>query len=183
MKQYLIDVTRIMFGCTCGALLTTGVFFVASDYVFTPPDLNGKWYIATETTQTGHAPFKGLVVLFELILHQEGDRISGTAEQVGEIAQGKVLIYDYDKRAQVELSGSMDRNYIRDDVVNIHWKMHGRRRESSTFLRIVRFNDSYMLGTFDTTIAKGHGKTEWARAKTGFEQICVAGLEGCFECK
>jgi hypothetical protein len=175
MRKYIRDVSIEMLGSIFGALILSLLFFVVSDFFFKPPNLNGRWRVGTLTESTKHNPFRDLIVFYDVILHQDGNHLEGTAEMVGELASGKPLVYDYAKRAQVKFSGSIDRNYLKKDKVNIHWFMHGEKRDSSTFFDIVRFNDHYMQGTFVSTIAANSGRTEWVRNFTQFSWIPTKG--------
>lgn len=168
MKSYLRDISINMIGSILGGLFLAILFFMSSDFLFKPPDLNGRWVMATTSNQTMHDAYSGLTVFYEVILHQDGNRLSGTAEKVGENNKGVPLVYDYDKRVRVDIAGAIDRNYLARDNVNIHWTEHGRRRDSTAFFKITRFDDSYMIGNCASTVAHSYGLSEWVRSASQF---------------
>ncbi len=164
MRNYLRDLSVEIVGSIIGGAILALVFFICSDFVFKSPDLNGRWLMAKTVTETQHDSYKDLIVLYEVVLRQDGLRLSGTAEKVAEIHNGNLFKYDYEKRVRVELEGAIDRNYLSKDRVNIHWVEHGRKRDSSSLLQISRFNDEYMKGRYSSTVARSSGESEWARS-------------------
>lgn len=163
MNKAIRDILINTAGSVIGGLILALLFLAASDFAFKPPDLNGRWRIAMVTDRSSYTNYIGMVVLFEVMLHQNGNQLEGTAEKVAEISRGDLHVYDYSKRVRIELAGSIDRNYLSRDTINLHWMERGRIRESSSFLHITRFNDSYMRGSFESTISNGSGRSEWAR--------------------
>lgn len=165
-----------MLGSILGGLFLAVLFFISSDFLFKPPDLNGRWIMATTSNQTIHDSYNGLTVFYEVILQQDGNKLSGTAEKVGECNKGVPFIYDYDKRVRVDIAGAIDRNYLTKDKVNIHWMEHGRKRDSSSFFKITRFDDSYMTGDCASTVAHSFGLSEWVRFARQFTIVSTNGV-------
>ena len=173
MKRFLRDISVEVVGAIIGAFLISILFFTFSDFIFKAPNLNGKWYAITSTDITHHKPFQGMILIFEVIIHQKGENISGTAERIAEIVKGNRYDYDYEKRVRVEVDGSIDRNFLSKDKVNIHWLEHGNKRDSSAFFNILRFNDHYMFGEFNSTVANSQGKVEWVRDLSNLKKIKI----------
>jgi hypothetical protein len=174
--SYIRDISVQVASSLVGAVVVAVVFFLFSDFVFKPPNLNGKWLVATAVERTAYTSYEGMIVLFEIVLYQEGDRVSGTAEKLAEFANGSMRVYEPAKRTRAEIAGAIDRNYLTKDRLNIHWVEHGDERVSSTFFEILRFDDSHMVGTFDSTAARSSGTAEWGRSIDLFDRVAVSSL-------
>jgi hypothetical protein len=161
-------------------IVSSIIFFVFSDFVFKPPDLNGRWVMTTNIERTKHEPFEGMIVMFEVVLQQDNDQIKGTAEKIAESSKSGTFAYQRANRVRADVYGSIDRNYLSKDKVNLHWIEHGTIRDSSSYFRITRFDNAYMYGTFDTTAGRSNGSSEWVRSVSQFESLTVENLQRVF---
>ena len=162
-KKYYRDVSVDVLGAIISAVIIAVLFFITSDFVFKPPNLHGKWYAISITDQSEHTQYIGMKLVYEVIIFQEVNSLNGTAEKRSETIDGKEYFYEYANRVKSKLKGYIDRNYFSKDKLHIQWIEKGRKRESSSYFNITRFNDNYMYGTFSSTISSSNGRIEWVR--------------------
>lgn len=148
------------------AFIISFVFFLISDFVFSPPNLNGKWEMILKINDSEYFNYKGILLKYNIYLIQKEDEIIGTAEKLGEYKNDKFFKYKTPIRS--EINGSITRNYFKNDILNIHFVEHGQKRLTSSYFELTRFDDSYMSGRFSSSAAKSNGKSEWRRL---FENI------------
>ena len=161
--KYLREISIEVFGSIISAILISLSFFLISDFLFEPPNLNGKWFIVTQTDESSLKRYIGMKLVYEIMLFQEKDNIYGTAEKISEIVGNKKNDYDHVERVKVDFKGTINRKYFSKDVLYLHWKEQGRRRETSSYFEIKRFDNNHMFGFFNSTAAESNGKSEWVR--------------------
>ena len=179
-KSFFNNVGSEFLGGLLAIIVGAIIFFVFNDFVFKPPDLNGRWLMMTHIEKTKHEPFEGMIVMFEVILQQDNDQIKGTAEKIAESSKSGAFAYQRSKRVRADIYGSIDRKYLSKDKVNLHWVEHGKIRDSSSYFRITRFDNAYMSGTFDTTAGRSKGRSEWVRSVLQIDAIGVEKIGGMF---
>ena len=114
-----------------------------------------------------------MILIYNVIMYQDGNKVSGSAEKKAEILNGDYFEYKAKNRIRTEFQGAIDRNFIKKDKLSFHWIEHGKIRDSSTFFKVLRFTDSYMHGTFNSTAANSFGISEWVRGMDDLKQISV----------
>ena len=172
-KKYLKDLSIEVYGSMISAALIAISFFVFSDFFFEPPNLNGKWFTVIKTENSSLDRFVGMMLIYEIILFQDDDNLYGTAEKISEIVDQKKYDYAPDKRVRIEFKGIIDRKYFTKDILYLHWSEEGRRRTTSSYFEITRFNDNYMFGIFNSTAAESNGKSEWVRDLSKLKEMIL----------
>ena len=82
---------------------------------------------------------------FDVVIHQSDLDIIGTGEKVAEKpTEGKHYEYERINRVQIELSGNIRNNFLKNVQVFIHWIEHGRKRDSSSYLDLKVIDDKTM---------------------------------------
>lgn len=163
-NRYLVQVLYDILATILGGIILSFLFFIFSDFIFTTPNLNGKWRVELHIAKTEYSKFRDLKLYYDVILFQKGDEIYGTGEKIMEIEGGEdTLKYIGKYRNRIEVQGYLDKNYLTKDKLIIHSIEEGRIRESSTFHDLIKFDENYMSGNFVTTVANSSGTTEWKR--------------------
>ena len=151
-----------------GAVVTTFTlsfgFMIFNDYVAPPPDLTGRWKFTVTYKDTSYAPYKNLKVTYQVLLIQDGLKLSGTGEKLSDRGP-KQNAKDYDgaERTNIDVVGSVTRNYFLPETAVLHYSEMGLRRETSTVNRLVQCGPETMCGCFQTTIADTSGPVWWQR--------------------
>ena len=148
-------------GNVVAAIIISLLFFFISDFVFSPPNLNGKWEMVLKIDDTKYSKYEGLMLKYDVYLVQNGDQIEGTAEKIGEIKDGEINKYSSPIRSEVK--GSITKKYFDKDILNIHILEYGQNRTTSSYFKLTRFSDEYMAGSFTSSAAKSEGNSEWFR--------------------
>jgi hypothetical protein len=144
------------------ACVISFIFFIISDFLFSPPNLNGKWEMVLKINDSDYSDYKGIMLKYDIYLLQNGDDIVGTAEKLGEFNNDEYIKYTIPIRS--EIKGSITRKYFKNDILNIHFIEHGERRLTSSYFKLTRFNDSYMMGNFSSSAARSIGASKWLRS-------------------
>jgi cytoskeletal protein RodZ len=118
-------------------------------------DLSGEWTMTNEVQTSGLQAFRGLQLVYELELHQNGDKVSGTGRKISE--NGKSL--QGAARTPITLSGTVD-----DDRVHLTFRETGRRRESGGSFQFQLSDDGSLRGTFESDAAQSSGQSVVRRA-------------------
>ena len=151
-----------------GAFVTTVSlslgFMIFNDYVAPPPDLSGRWQFTVTYENTAYSKYEDLQVTYQVLLIQEGLQLSGSGEKLSERGptQG-ITTYTGRDRINIELTGSVLRNYFSPNTLVLHYKEKGADRESSTVHRLLQYGQEAMCGCFWTTIADTSGSVWWQR--------------------
>ena len=161
-NRYLVQALYDVLATITGGIILSFMFFIFSDYVSTIPNLNGKWRVKLEIANTEYSKYENLKIYYDVILYQKGYEVYGTGEKVMEVNQD-TLKYIGQRRVRIEVQGYIDKNYLSKDALIIHTIEEGRKRESTTFYDLIKFDEDYMSGNFISTIANTSGPTEWTR--------------------
>ncbi|MER0203691.1 MAG: hypothetical protein DU480_07480 [Nitrosomonas sp.] len=163
---FVSDVAINALGSILGGITFSLIFFVWSDYIFKQPDLNGHWFFTITYEKTSHSNFQDLQVTYEVILIQDGLRLTGSGEKVSEIQKdGTNIEYEGDNRTPIDIEGTINYNYLSHNNLNLHYKESGSLRESASFHRLTIFDTLRMKGTWESTIANSSGMVAWSRKK------------------
>ena len=156
------------------ALVTVFIFglggFIFFKYVFPPPDLSGCWKFTVEYKNTAYSKFSGLQVTYQVLLIQQGLKLSGTGEKLsdrGPTQDAKDYVGKF--RTKIQIVGNVTHNFFSRDVVAIHYDEGGDRRESSTVHRLVECSGRNMSGCFWSTIANTSGPVWWERCASSVD--------------
>ncbi len=151
-------------GTVIGGIILSLIYFVLHDYVYKLPEIGGAWYFTDSIEKTSFNSYRGMQVIYLALIWNEGNRILGTAEKVSEItADGKQHKYIGDKRVQVNISGFITKNYLRDDKVTIHIEEFGMQRKSSSIHQLSVISDDLIKGIFTSTAANSTGLVVWRK--------------------
>ena len=153
-------------------------FMFFNDRIAPPPDLSGRWTFTVTYERTDLRRFENLEVTFQALLIQEGLRLSGTGEKVSERSPGKDQInYTGKDRKNIQIVGSIKRNYFSDDELVLHYTEEGEHRESSTVHRLVLLGQETMRGRFWSTIANTSGSVGWQYGDSRSQNSAKASIE------
>jgi hypothetical protein len=161
--RILQDVTKKIVQNIITSIIIALLFFLWSDYIYKQPDLNGRWYFTVDYEKTSLLRFVGLKVTYEVILIQDGLKISGRGEKIEEIYNEVKKTYTGKSRVPIEINGNIDFNYLNNDKLNLSYREFGSKRESATFHKLIRFDDTKMTGIWKSTIADSSGSVSWVR--------------------
>lgn len=159
-------------GGVISAVIIAVLFFIFSDYIFAPPNINGKWFVVTRVQETTYEPYQHLITIHEVYVYQDKEALNGRGEKVKAVTKSSgVESYKASNRIHSEIHGAIDRNFIKKDVLHVHLIEDGAKRVSNAYFKLTRFNDSYMIGGFESSVANSTGTTEWVRDLKQLKQI------------
>ena len=168
------QIREALIAATVEALVTVIIFglggFIFFKYVVRPPDLSGCWKFTVEYENTAYSKFSGLQVTYQVLLIQQGLKLSGTGEKLsdrGPIQDAKDYVGKY--RTKIQIVGNVTHNYFSRDVVALHYDEGGERRKSSTVHRLVECGGGRMSGCFWSTIANTSGPVWWERCASSID--------------
>ena len=168
-----------------GALVTTVSlslgYMIFNDYLAPPRDLSGNWKFTVIYEDTALGAFKDLQVTYQVLLVQEGVKLSGHGEKLSDRGPGQDAVdYVGDRRTNIQVRGSITRNYLSRDTLLVHYQEKGRRRDSATVHRLVECGPGMLCGCFRSTIADTTGSVWWERRR-GLSRLYepVEGPEHC----
>ena len=152
-----------------GTLLAT-VFFLVREKCFPLPEIEGRWFIETETIESKFNPYKGMILIHEAMLWREGNAIKGTAEKIHENSERKQGDYIGANRTRSLVGGFVEKRYFGPNRVCLHLTEAGKERESSTIFNLTcktnwraRKTGFSMSGTFIATAGSSSGKAHVRR--------------------
>jgi len=151
---------------TISGVILALIFVLVNDFFFNPPNLNGRWIFKSTYEDTNYSNFENMEVYYSVSLQHINDEIIGFGEMIYENSNNGKIEYIGDNRSQIEVSGHLKNNYFKKDTLVLSYTEDGHKRTSSTFQNLIRFDDAYMSGNFDTTIADSKGSTEWWKNKS-----------------
>ena len=157
---------RVVAAVLTTAALSVG-FMIFNDYVAPPPDLAGRWKFTVVYEDTALARFQDLEVTYQVLLIQEGLKLSGAGEKLSDRGPAPIERVDYsdDRRTNIDLVGNVARSYFSPDGLVIHYREAGRRRQSSTLHELEYFDAQTMCGCFQSTVADTRGSVWWERVE------------------
>lgn len=159
-----------------GALLAT-VFFLVREKCFPLPEIEGRWFIETETIESKFNPYKGMILIHEAMLWREGNAIKGTAEKIHENSGGKQSDYDGARRTRSLVGGFVEKRYFGADRVCLHLTETGKERESSTIFKLTCKTGFSMSGTFIATAGSSSGRAHIRRERGAIISSQNSGLK------
>jgi len=149
------------------------VFFVANDYFFKTPNLNGRWDFTTKPTFARSQTIEIMQLSYTVLLYQEGEKIKGVGEKTravipaGNKYNRRPLDEKYDvgtpARVRIEIEGYIDKNYLSADRLILQYNEQGTKRLTSTFHTLLIEDDKTMSGGFKSTISDSEGEVSWVR--------------------
>ena len=153
-----------------GAITTAAALHLAymgfSDYIAPPPDLVGQWKFTEQYDDTAYSHFQDLRVTYQVLLLQDGIRLSGGGEKVSERGPTQDSVdYEGDRRTSIDLAGTIADNYFSGDTSVVQYNESGRRRESSTVHRLALCGPDIMCGCYRSMIADSSGRVWWQRGQ------------------
>ena len=141
-----------------GGILLTFLLFAFDEWVRPKPNITGEWVIETYTTQSNYLPFKYVKEEFKLDLLQKGNEILGSGEKVKETdLDGKVIVFNPERRVRLDVAGYMERNYIKTTKVNFNIIEHGERAPSTNTFFLTVDNSDNLTGSFISTVSNTKG--------------------------
>lgn len=149
------------YGSLVTTLLAALVLFSIKEFFNKASNYSGVFYTKSTVVSTAYNPYKQMQTFHTLILFSDGYQVSGTCEKTGDIDSNRSYEFEGAGKVRGVVSGSIERNYIRNSVLNIHIVEQGNKRESTTFMsiKIRRYNLRKLPfgGNFYTTAANTKG--------------------------
>ena len=137
-------------------------YMVFNDFIAPPPDLSGSWKFTMIYEDTAHGEFKDLQVTYQVLLVQDGLTLSGHGEKLSDRSPGgNAEDYTGARRTNIEMLGTVTRNYLSRDTLLLHYSEEGHLRESGTVHRVVQCGEGMLCGCFLSTIADTTGSVWW----------------------
>ena len=149
-------VFEVVITVVSGVALTT-LFFLVREKLFPLPEIEGHWFITSTTNETAYSPYKGMILIYELMLFREGNSIKGTAEKCYEHSMNQQKEFVGKQRTRSQVNGFIDKRYFAKDLVHFHVVEQGHNRESSTIYKFKFEKKDEMVGVFTSTVAKSKG--------------------------
>ncbi|HXO27642.1 MAG TPA: hypothetical protein VOA80_09885, partial [Thermoanaerobaculia bacterium] len=118
-------------------------------------DLNGSWEIQNVVSATSYPAYRGLRLTYRIVLHQDGERISGDGEKWAE--NGRRI--PAAQRTPIHLSGEMVGREVR-----VRFTESGNRRDSAgSFRWRLSADGTGFAGTFASSAAAARGASAAVR--------------------
>ena len=155
-------------GQVVGAFVTTVSlslgYMIFNDYVAPPPDLSGNWKFTVVYEETARSTFQDLRVTYQVLLVQEGLKLSGHGEKLSDRGPTQDAVdYTGNRRTNIRIRGTVARNYFSPDTLLLHYEEMGRQRVSATIHRLAQCGPEALCGCFRSTIADTSGSVWWRR--------------------
>jgi hypothetical protein len=149
-----------------GLGLAALLFFIRE--TFRPKqNLSGEWIVENTVTNTAYNPYVGMRVIWKVHILQNQYSITGSGEKIKEIGpDGTDFEYEPAKRDAVELTGYVERNYFKRNVIFINSIQVGRLRRSRATYALNWAKDA-LTGTFATTAGDAKGPSVFKRNAEG----------------
>ena len=153
-------------GTILGGIFLTFIYFYLREYIFPFPDVSGVWEAKEITENSGLSSYKGMAVVYKVVLLQDGSKFFGSGERDREnSAKKSAMEYSGSGRVRITIEGFIDKKYLSSSVVRMHWIEEGKR-ETSTVHRLLisgSNSDCNLKGTFYKTAANSSGSAIWTR--------------------
>lgn len=160
--QFLANIAATVFG----GILLTFIYFYLKEYIFPFPEVSGVWEAKEITENSGHSPYGGMIVIYKVVLLQDGGKFFGSGERDRESsAKNSAMDYSGSGRVRITVEGFIDKKYLSPSVVRMHWVEDGNR-ETSTIHRLQISGSNFdcnLKGTFYKTAANASGSAIWTR--------------------
>jgi hypothetical protein len=157
----VIGATLVGSFCLVGRLLYRRI-------IVRTPRFNGRWYFQLETVETAYNPYRGMVLFYEVMLHQNGTDVEGSGEKYFERSVNGLIPHTGKNRARISLRGKIDPGIFRHKI-DIQYEETNRIRTSSAshtlYIRRWEINGRHAKGTFNSTVAGQSGRATWSTKK------------------
>jgi len=157
--SFFSDVISTVVG---GSLLTV-IFFAAKEKIFPLPNISGPWNMRLTTESSSYHPYFGMILIYEIIMWNDGSRVYGAVEKVHEKSATGERYFVGKNRTRGVIEGCIQKNYFSADKLLLHITEVGHGRASSTFHTITIRPKSVMAGRFQSMVAEQIGTSEWQR--------------------
>jgi len=149
------------YGSLVATLLAALILFSIKEFFNKASNYSGVFFTKSTVMSSDYNPYKKMQTFHTLILFSNGHEVSGTSEKTGDINLERSYEYEGAGKIRGLVSGTIERNYIRSSVLNIHIVEKGEKRESTTYMSIkisrYNFRNSSFTGKFYTTAANTKG--------------------------
>lgn len=179
-KQYWIDVlnpqqiVKTTIQTIIGTILIGSFFMVASDYIFPPPNIHGKWEFTTYPDTAKSKTHSIMELSYTVRIFQEGNKLKGVGEKIqAEIPKNNLGIqelkeqYNGKQRTRIELEGFIEKNYFLQNKIKFIYHEGGSNgkgpRKTVTIQSLTVKDSNTLIGNFDSTISDSMGKTTWKK--------------------
>ena len=150
------------YGSLVTTLIAALILFSIKEFFNKASNYSGVFFTKSTVESTAYNPYKQMQTFHTLILFSNGHEVSGTSEKTGDIDSKRSYEFEGAGKIRGVVSGSVERNYIRSSVLNIHIVEQGEKRESTTYMsiKISRYNLRKLpfSGKFYTTAANTKGR-------------------------
>ena len=149
-----------------GGIFLTAFFFYLKECIFPYPNISGVWEAKEVTGDTSHSLYKGMEVVYKIVLLQDGGKFFGSGERDRENSiKNSTMPYSGAGRIRITIEGVIDKKYFGATVVNLHWVEDGSRETSTVHrLSLSGSNENCNLfGSFYKTAANASGVVSWTR--------------------
>lgn len=148
-----------------GGLLFALIIFWINEYFFKVKNVSGEWTTLIKIKQTNNTPFINLGIEYKIHLLQLGDQISGRGEKIRDINPDGTNFHVYPniKKVNIEITGYIERNYLKKSKLYLLIKENGTRRTTSASYNLTLNDKNRLSGFFESTAAESRGETFWTR--------------------
>ncbi len=157
------DITKNITGSIISALLIALIISLWNDYLYKRDRLTGYWKVEFETTESSYSKYIGLKTYFDFVINQEGNRLVGSGEKISEDSVNGVIEYESAKRVHIELTGAVRYRVFSKNTVDIRYVEEGRKRQSSTIVKLRIESPESMVGSYISTIAGSRGIAKFTK--------------------
>jgi hypothetical protein len=170
------DIIKTTAQTIVGTILIGSFFMVASDYIFPPPDLHGRWEFTTSPKYAHSHKHEIMKLTYTIRIFQEGNKFKGIGEKIkAEIPENELGVqslkeeYVGKARTRIQLEGYIKNNYFSKDRIRVFYTEGGESngpRSTATIQNLYFINDDELEGIFDSTISESMGKVRWTKKPT-----------------
>lgn len=158
------------------ALIVALIFFILKEKIFKTPNLTGKFYLKLNVKETDYNQFKEMELQFIVHLSSDNKKIIGGGEKIYEDAPNakngaQVIHYQTRHKTPVTIEGSITKNILSQDEINLLFKVHDNIRESTMIVSlnypcsICNSNPNNIYGKFTWSASDKSGKATLSKTK------------------
>jgi hypothetical protein len=163
LQLFLNDFSPAFLATVAGGVVLTFLLFLFKEKLLPMPDISGKWYFTTYTNKTAYKPFKNMELEYVAFLYRDGNKIYGTTEKIYEVSSTGEREYIEENRVRGKIEGSIQKNYLGKDIINIHSIEDEFSRVSTNFYKLKLYKKEIMKGEYNSMIADQEGEVIWQR--------------------
>lgn len=149
------------YGSLIAAIIVAFVLFSIRELFNKAHDYSGVYYTKSTVKSTSYNPYRGMQLFHTLVLYSDGYVVYGTSEKTGDVDKARSYEYQGAGKVRGEVSGRVERNYLRSSVMHIHIVEKGSERDSTSYMTIkvrrFRFQNPLNSGFFYSTAARSEG--------------------------